>query len=95
MGDQRASIKIEFSMYGETKLADMWINWSPDSSEAQYIDQRVLDFFRQSYLDMYAKHWESSQVYWEEQKKKDAEEAERKEYERLKMKFDSIKEKNT
>ena len=77
MGDHRASIKIEFSMYGETKKADMWINWSPDTSDVQYVDQRVLDFFREAYLAMYAKHWESFEEDMEKQREKKAEQQER------------------
>jgi hypothetical protein len=49
MGDRRASIKIEFSMHGETKKADMWINWSSDYNG---VDQRVLDFFSKSARQM-------------------------------------------
>ena len=40
MGDRRASIKIEFSMHGQTKKADMWINWSP--SDYDGIDLNAL-----------------------------------------------------
>ena len=86
MGDHRASIKIEFSMYGETKKADMWINWSP--SDYQGVDQRVIDFFEQSAQEMSAKYWEQQYRAERRQKKKDEEEAERKEYERLKSKFE-------
>jgi hypothetical protein len=49
MGDRRASIKIEFSMHGKTKKADMWINWSP--SDYDGVDQRVLDFFSEAAQD--------------------------------------------
>ena len=59
MGDHRASIKIEFSMYGETKKADMWINWSPYSSDCYGVDQRVMDFFSQSAAEMEANFWAS------------------------------------
>ncbi len=52
MGDHRADIKIKFSMYGETRDADMWINWS---AEDNGVDQRVIDFFEQSARDMYVK----------------------------------------
>lgn len=86
MGDHRASIKIEFSMYGETKEADMWINWSPDDYHG--VDQRVIDFFEQSAQEMSAKCWERQYRAERRQKKKDEEEAERKEYERLKAKFE-------
>ena len=46
MGDHRATIKIEFSMYGYTEKADMWINWSaPDYTG---VDERVIEFFAES-----------------------------------------------
>lgn len=83
MGDHRASIKIEFSMYGETKKADMWINWSPDTSECSGVDQRVIDFFQEAYAQMYSKHWED----YHDALERENERAERKEYERLKAKF--------
>jgi hypothetical protein len=88
MGDHRASIKIEFSMYGETKKADMWINWSGSSSECSDVDQRVIDFFRESHTAMYAKFMEAE---WREVRKREAretEERERKELERLKAKYE-------
>ena len=87
MGDHRASVKIEFSMYGETKKADMWINWSPDGSECQDIDQRVIDFFQTAYRQMYAKYWDD----YEDALEKERQQAERKEYERLKTKFEGAK----
>lgn len=87
MGDHRADIKIKFSMYGEVKKADMWINWSPHDSECSGIDQRVLDFFREAYNEMYGTYmdqvFEHAQI---EQEKQEAEE--RKEYERLRKKFE-------
>lgn len=88
MGDHRASIKIEFSMYGETKKADMWINWSGTSSECSDVDQRVIDFFRESWTAMYDKFMEAE---WREVRKREAREAEereRKELERLKAKYE-------
>lgn len=89
MGDRRASIKIEFTMYGETKKADMWINWSP--SDYDGVDQRVLDFFSESARQMESKFWEARELAESKQRKKAEEEAERKEYERLKAKFQKEK----
>lgn len=86
MGDRRASIKIEFSMYGETKKADMWINWSP--SDYDGVDQRVLDFFSESSRQMESKFWEAQEKAESKQRKKAEAEAERKEYERLRAKFE-------
>lgn len=88
MGDHRASIKIEFSMYGETKKADMWINWSDASSECSYVDQRVIDFFQESYQAMYDNYMEESRREAQKRIAREAEERERKEYERLKAKFE-------
>ena len=92
MGDHRASIKIEFSMYGETKEADMWINWSPD--DYQGVDSRVTEFFEQAAHEMSFKYYEAQERANRRQQKKAEAEAERKEYERLKEKFEA-KEKNT
>lgn len=86
MGDRRASIKIEFSMHGETKKADMWINWSPDDYDG--VDQRILDFFSEAARQMESKFWEAQERAASKQRKKAEEEAERKEYERLKAKFE-------
>ena len=87
MGDHRASIKIEFEMYGEKKKADMWINWSPDSSECHDVDQRVIDFFREESLSMRAKYDEEMFDYHAEREKQAKEEAERAEFDRLFAKY--------
>jgi hypothetical protein len=79
MGDHRADIKIKFSMYGEEKKADMWINWSPEDSG---VDQRVIDFFEQAAREMYNKGYLPLLV------KEVEEDPERAEYERLKAKFE-------
>jgi hypothetical protein len=91
MGDRRASIKIEFSMHGETKKADMWINWSPDTSDCSGVDQRVLDFFSESAREMESKFWQAIEEDARTRRAEAEQEAERKEYERLKMKFEGIK----
>ena len=88
MGDRRASIKIEFSMHGETKKADMWINWSPDTSDCHGVDQRVLDFFSQAAQEMEFKFWEAIERQARKNQEQAEKEAERKEYERLKAKFE-------
>lgn len=85
MGDHRASIKIEFSMYGETKKADMWINWSPD--DYQGVDRRVIEFFEESAIAMSCKYFEAQERAARREQKKAEQEAERKEYERLHAKF--------
>lgn len=86
MGDRRASIKIEFSMHGETKKADMWINWSPDDYHG--VDQRVMDFFSEAVQEMESKFWQEIERQARKNQEQTEEEAERKEYERLKAKFE-------
>ena len=86
MGDHRASIKIEFSMYGETKKADWWINWSPNS-DYQGIDQRVLDFFVAAYEEMSSVYYEEMAKAQEAEMRIREEQHERREYERLRKKF--------
>lgn len=87
MGDHRATVKVEFSMYGETKKCNMWINWSP-SSDYEGIDQRVLDFFTESYNQMYFKQLEYESREARKSLERVAEQQERQEYERLKAKFE-------
>ena len=89
MGDHRASIKIEFSMYGETKKADMWINWSPD--DYQGVDRRVIEFFEQAAHEMSFKYYEAQERAERRRQKEAAEEHERQEYERLRAKFEGVK----
>jgi hypothetical protein len=88
MGDHRADIKIKFSMYGKTRDADMWINYSPDG-EWYGIDQRVVDFFRDSYQAMRSEY--DAEIIEIDLEREDAEKenAERAEYERLRAKFES------
>lgn len=88
MGDHRASVKVEFSMYGKTKKCDMWINWSPDFSDYHGVDQRVLDFFSNAAEEMASDYWAEIERAARKQQKKVEEENERKEYERLKTKFE-------
>lgn len=49
MGDLRADIKIEFDFMGETKKADMSINYIGESCECYGVDDRVIEFFRNAY----------------------------------------------
>jgi len=83
MGDSRASIKVEFSIYGETYKLDSWINWST-GGEVPEVDDRVIEFFRSSYLDARGK-WDDATA---EDDAKKAEAAERAELARLKAKYE-------
>lgn len=88
MGDHRASIKIEFSMYGETKKADMWINWSPDENG---VDRRVIEFFDEAAHAMSFTYYEQVAKTQEAERRIQEEQHERQEYERLKAKFEGVK----
>lgn len=46
MGDNRASIKIELTMYGHTETVDMWINWWPSGDYC--VDRRIPEWFEQA-----------------------------------------------
>jgi hypothetical protein len=83
MGDHRASVKIKFSIYGETYKMDSWINWSV-GGEVPEIDDRVIEFFRGSYLKARGKM--DDEIAEEEGRK--TEEAERAELARLKAKYE-------
>lgn len=88
MSDHKASVKVEFSIYGETYKMDSWINWSVEG-EVYEIDDRVIAFFRDSYVDARGK-WEEANA--EADREREAAEIERREREelaRLKAKYES------
>ncbi len=87
MGDHRASVKIEFSIYGEKYTMDSWINWSVGGQHVREVDDRVIEFFQNSYLDARDK-WEEASGEADRRRKEEAEAVERAEYERLKKKFE-------
>lgn len=84
MSDDKASIKIEFQIYGEKFVADMWINYDGYND----VDDRVLEFFRDSYRQARAKYdartFEAERAEREERMRVQ----ERATYEMLKKKFD-------
>lgn len=56
MGDHRARIKVEFSMYGRTEEWSASINWTPETGEADGVDRRVTDWYRKAALRMREQH---------------------------------------
>lgn len=84
MGDSRASIKIEFTIYGETDKADMWINYDGLQGEVSGVDDRIVSFFRDHFEKAY--HAFRAELFRQdfERTTKEREDAERREYERLK-----------
>jgi len=83
MGDHRFDVKIVFTFHGKTyEFGPCWLNWGP--SEVNFIDQRIVDFFRASVDDAMGRY-ESAVVAASEA---EAEKAERRAYERLREKYD-------
>lgn len=87
MTDHKASIKVEFSIYGETYKMDSWINWSV-GGECDPVDDRVIEFFRQSYHDARGKWDEANDEADREQRERAQETEERAELARLKAKYE-------
>lgn len=75
MGDHRAHIKIEFSMYGLTQKWDASINWCRDNGPVDGVDGRVTDWFHEAHAKMRG-HWDSQQVDHAEARLRDSELAE-------------------
>jgi len=87
VGDSRASIQINFSIYGEDYKTDMWINYSGQDGEVRGVDDRVIAWFQECYNKAFDKWVEDVADYHSEQRKKDEEIAERKEFARLCAKY--------
>ena len=85
MGDHRASVKIEFTIHGQTYRMDSYINWFDDGTG---VDGRVIKFFSDSWQDARARYDEQLAAYEEERDREDRERAERAELERLKAKYE-------
>lgn len=83
MGDHRVNCKIEAEFHGVKKKIELDVNWT----EAYQVPYAVYEFFQELYSLGYDRYEDSMAEYHREQKEKD----ERKEYERLKSKFDGIK----
>jgi hypothetical protein len=82
MGDHRAHIKIELSMYGRTKTADFSINWPVGNGQC---DERIAAWFARETEQMYYDYWCVDAAKWERERE---ERDERAAYERLKAKFE-------
>ena len=55
MGDFRASIKIDASIFGCADKIDMWINYE-GKGEVNGVDDRIVMFFRDLYERAYAEY---------------------------------------
>ena len=86
MGDLRADIKIQMSLWGHKYKQEFWINYWDDGDGN---DERVKKWFRECYQDAYGKYQEEMQEIYAERHKADEEKAERSELERLKAKYEA------
>lgn len=88
MGDSRASVKIDFSIYGKSYKYDGWINWFTEEYDGNYIDQRILEFFDKSYRDARWDYDEASRIEAKRRAAQGLEDEERAELNRLKAKYE-------
>lgn len=84
MGDHRATVKIEFTIHGKTYKMDSWINWFDDGTG---VDQRVIDFFRDSWDDARARYDAQQAEYWARENAAKIEAEERATLDRLQRKY--------
>lgn len=82
MGDFRVTVKLEFRGMGIERKQEMWINYYPDNSEAEGVDQRIIDQFRTWWKEAYAKYHANMM------EPEQPEDPEFIEYQRLKKKFE-------
>jgi hypothetical protein len=86
MGDHRAHIDIKFEMYGKKRDWTASINWFADPGD---IDARITEWLVQAHDEMYSEHMEATWRREREEEVRRQEEAEKREYERLKAKFEA------
>lgn len=89
MGDHRADIKIEMSFHGITKKCDMWINYSPNG-EYYGVDDRIIEFIQEVYYLGMDKYNEQMVKLRFEENKKEIEDKEKAELERLTKKYNPL-----
>ncbi len=85
MSDSRFHLEVKFDVYGKT------FNWKPSLNwydNGDGIDQRIVDWFRESYNDALWDFEEGMRKWQKEETERLAAEKERKEYARLKAKFE-------
>lgn len=84
MGDSRATVKIEFSIYGKNYKNEWWINWS---SEDCGCDERIATWFEncrsEAYDDLQERNYEADR----EERERRVEATERAELARLEAKY--------
>lgn len=86
MGDHRADIKITFNFHGKDYKLDSWLNWSPNDLG---IDERIIEFFRKSSEDGYARYARQEAEHFKRERAIEIEKEERAELERLKNKYEA------
>ncbi len=86
MGDARASVKIEFSIYGEEFKQEWWINWFPEDGMC---DRRITEWFEACYSKAREKY--DDELYESQRAERDRieEATERAQLEKLKAKYET------
>lgn len=87
MGDSRAEIKIGFSIYGEDFKADWSINYYPEDGGCG-LDRRVREWFETCFQQAREKYDDAMYESEKNRRKREAEEIERREFVRLKEKYE-------
>lgn len=87
MGDYRASVIIKLVLWGNEYFTDMWINYFPSQNYGLQIDDRVIEFFEESYRDAIEKK-EDAEMSRQERDRLKEKELRRQEYLKLKEEFD-------
>lgn len=93
--DSKASINIKFSVFGSKEYKmDAWINYFPAEGGCS-LDQRIIDFFEESYQEAYEKYQERCEKIREEEDEKHNKELiesqEKKHLKMLKEKYEEVK----
>lgn len=83
MGDLRADIKIDLTMWGHKYKLDCWINYDGFNGP----DRRVIEFFESSWDDAYSKYQRAEADRLEKEHAKDIRAGDEREFERLKKKL--------
>lgn len=91
MGDHRMSIKIQAEFHGIKRECDMYINWYPTEYHeinSGTLDNRVIEFFTELVREGLEVYNDRVYEYKKKLKAKLQEENDKKEYERLKIKYE-------
>lgn len=84
MGDHRVSLKVDFHMHGHEAKIDQWVNYTPD-----YVE-KTADWLRRQ-IEIAMDRYMDAEYDRDMARNAEVEDAERKELERLKAKYEPDK----